>query len=114
MSRYYSPRRMDAAADTRTAIMQSARKLFLARGYPDVTVAQIAAAARVAVQTVYSSTGGKTAILATLLASAVNDPPVTENLEAVWTCTDPGAIIDLTAEGTRRTHERHWDVLYGL
>jgi AcrR family transcriptional regulator len=114
MSPYYSPRRMDAAADTRAAIMQSARELFLAHGYPDVTVAQIAAAARVAVQTVYSSTGGKTAILAALLASAVNDPLVTESLETVATCTDPGAIIDITAESTRRTHERHWDVLYGL
>jgi AcrR family transcriptional regulator len=114
MSRYHSPRRMDAAADTRTAIMQSARELFLTRGYPDVTVAQIAAAARVAIQTVYSSTGGKTAILAALLASAVNDTAVTEVLETVATCTDPGAIIDITAEGTRRAHERHWDVLYGL
>ena len=63
MSRYYSPRRMDAAADTRAAIMRSARELLIAHGYPDVTVAQIAAAARVAIQTVYSSTGGKTAIL---------------------------------------------------
>ncbi|GII34081.1 TetR family transcriptional regulator [Planotetraspora mira] len=114
MGRYHSPRRMDAAADTRTAIMQSARELFLAHGYLEVTVAQIAAAARVAVQTVYSSTGGKTAILAALLASAVNDSAVAEGLEAVATCTDPGAIIDITAEGTRRTHERHWDVLYGL
>lgn len=114
MTRYHSPRRMDAAADTRTAIMRSAQELFLAHGYPDVTVAQIAAAARVATQTVYSSTGGKTAILGALLASAVNDPAVTELLETVATCTDPGAIIDVTAEGTRRAHERHWDVLYGL
>ena len=113
MSPYSSPSH-GRGRDTRAAIMQSARELFLARGYPDVTVAQIAAAARVAVQTVYSSTGGKTAILAALLASAVNDTLVTESLAAVATCTDPGEIIDITAEGTRRTHERHWDVLYGL
>ncbi|GII59620.1 TetR family transcriptional regulator [Planotetraspora thailandica] len=114
MSKYHSPRRMDAAADTRMAIIRSARELFLAHGYADVTVAHIAAAARVAVQTVYSSTGGKTAILAALLASTVNDPAIAEGLEAVAASTDPGAIIDITAEGTRRTHERHWDVLYGL
>jgi AcrR family transcriptional regulator len=105
---------MDAAAATRAAILDSARELFLARGYSQVTVAQIAAAAGVAVQTVYSSAGGKTGILATLLQPVIDDATAAQTLGVLATTTDPGAVIDLTATDTRRVHEKHWDVLYGL
>ncbi|GLY74626.1 TetR family transcriptional regulator [Actinoallomurus iriomotensis] len=114
MTKYRSQRRADAAAQTRAAILSSARELFLASGYSSVTVAQIAAAAGVAVQTVYSSAGGKTAILADLLARAVHDPIVDESLDSMAAATDPQEVIDITAAGVRRTHERHWDVLFGL
>ncbi|ETK37041.1 TetR/AcrR family transcriptional regulator [Microbispora sp. ATCC PTA-5024] len=114
MTRYRSPRREDAAAATREAIISSARDLFLAHGYSGVTVAQIAAAARVAVQTVYSSAGSKTAILSALLEPAVNDPTVNEVLDAVAAATDPREIVRLTAAGVRRTHERHWALVFGL
>ena len=105
---------MDAAAETRAAILQSARTLFLASGYSSVTVPQIAAAAGVAVQTVYSSAGGKTAILAALLAPAVHDPIVGEVLDSVAATSDPRTVVDLTAAGVRQAHERHWDILFGL
>ncbi|GAA4596594.1 TetR/AcrR family transcriptional regulator [Planotetraspora phitsanulokensis] len=114
MGTYRSPRRADAAADTRAAILRSARELFLIHGYSAVTVAQIAAGARVAVPTVYNSAGGKTGILAALLAPAVNDPSVVEALDAVAAATDPGEVVDLTAAHTRQDHERHWDILFGL
>lgn len=114
MNRYHSPRRADAAADTRRAIIGAARDLFTAHGYTAVTVAQIAKAAQVAVQTVYSSAGGKAAILAEILAPAVHDRRVTDTLKAAVAATDPREIVDITASGTRATHERHWDVLFGL
>ncbi|MFI9572875.1 TetR/AcrR family transcriptional regulator [Microbispora rosea] len=114
MNRYHSPRRADAAADTRRAIIGAARDLFTAHGYTAVTVSQIAKAAQVAVQTVYSSAGGKAAILAEILAPAVHDRRVAETLKAAVAATDPREIVDITAAGTRATHERHWDVLFRL
>ncbi|GIH15612.1 TetR/AcrR family transcriptional regulator [Rugosimonospora africana] len=113
-SSYHSPRRADAAAATRTAILASARALFLERGYADVTVSDIAKAARVAVQTVYASAGGKAAILSALLQPARESPIIAETLAAIAVTDDPRRIIDLTADGTRRGHEQHWETLYGL
>lgn len=111
---YHSPRREDAAAATRAAILGCARDLFLARGYAEVTVPEIARAARVAVQTVYSSTGGKSAILTALLQPAVEDSDGAGTRDAVQQISDPRRVIAAAAEGTRRVHERHWDILWGL
>jgi AcrR family transcriptional regulator len=111
---YHSPRRDDAAAATRRAILTGARDMFIQSGYEAVTVSDIAKAAQVAVPTVYSSTGGKAAILAALVQQAIDDPNVDETLTAVAAADDPRRVVDLIAEGTRRTHERHWDTLYGL
>jgi AcrR family transcriptional regulator len=113
-SSYHSPRREDAAAATRAAILDGARTLFLERGYADVTVPEIAKAARVAVQTVYASTGGKSAILAALLQPALEDPDGAATREAVQRIDDPRAVITAAAHGTRSVHERHWDILWGL
>ncbi|MFF4692975.1 TetR/AcrR family transcriptional regulator [Streptomyces sp. NPDC001307] len=112
--KYTSPRRADAAAATREAILTSAHALFLSRGYVGVTIGEIAEAAKVAVPTVYSSVGNKPTILAALLEPAVTDPAVADTLAAVAACDDPRTVIALTAEGTRITHERHWDLVYGL
>lgn len=113
-STYHSPRRADAAAATRAAILENSRAMFLHRGYADVTVSDIARAARVAVQTVYASTGGKAAILSALLQPALDDPSTGETLAVVASTDDPRRIIDVTAAGTRQSHERHWDTVYGL
>lgn len=111
---YHSPRRAQAAQATREAILNNALALFLERGYENVTVADIAKAASVATPTVYASTGGKAAIFAAVLEHAVADPAVEETLTAVADAREPRTVIDLTAAGTRRAHERHWRVIYGL
>lgn len=111
---YNSPQRRDAALATRTAILQSARRLFLARGYAMVTMEDIAAAARVAVPTIYSSTGGKAAILKALLAPVVGDPAVEQTLSGIAATDDPGKVIAITAAGTRQAQERHWELVWGL
>ncbi|MGW2690037.1 TetR/AcrR family transcriptional regulator [Streptomyces sp. NPDC001414] len=112
--KYHSSRRVNAAAATRDAILGSAHALFLARGYAGVTVGEIAEAANVAVPTVYTSVGNKAGILTALLEPALTDPAITDSIAAVEASNDPGAVIDLTAGGTRLTHERHWDLVYGL
>jgi AcrR family transcriptional regulator len=103
---YNSPRRQQAAAATREAITEAAQELFATQGYGCTTVAQIAEAAQVAPNTVYTSVGGKPQLLAAITEGAADDPGVAETLSAVAQSTDPAAVIRLTAAGTRRVNER--------
>lgn len=111
---YHSPRRQDAAAATRDAILDCARRLFGVEGYATVTVADIASAARVAVPTVYGSTGGKAAILRALLEPAVHDPAVDRTLADIAATDDPRQVVVRAAAGPRAAHERHWELVWGL
>ena len=103
---YHSPRREQAAAATREAILNAARELFAAQGYVCTTVAQIAESARVAANTVYTSVGGKPQLLAAIVAGGTGDPAVADTLTAVARTTDPAEVIQLTAAGTRQANER--------
>jgi AcrR family transcriptional regulator len=103
---YHSPRRQQAAAATREAIIEAAQELFATQGYARTTVAQIAEAARVAANTVYTSVGGKPRLLAAITEGGTTDPGVAETLAAVARITDPAEVIRLTAAGTRRVNQR--------
>jgi len=103
---YHSPRRQQAAAATREAIIEAALTLFACQGYARTTVAQIAEAARVAANTVYTSVGGKPQLLAAITEGGTGDPDVAETLTAAARTTDPAEVIRLTAAGTRRVNER--------
>ena len=65
--KYDSAHRKQLAGKTREQILDSARRLFRDRGFGRVTIDDIAAAASVAVPTVYATFGGKRAILIQLL-----------------------------------------------
>lgn len=108
---YRSPRRDRAAADTRTAILSAAMRLFLERGYGRVTVADIASAASTAIPTVYASIGGKSAILARLVQDAVRDPIVEESLQAIRASQSPPEVVEITAHATRMDNERYHDLI---
>lgn len=56
---YRSPRREAQAARTRSAVLDAARELFLRQGYAGAAIGEIATAAGVSVDTVYSSVGRK-------------------------------------------------------
>jgi AcrR family transcriptional regulator len=103
---YNSPRRQQAAAATREAIVEAAQELFAAQGYGRTTVAQIAELARVAANTVYTSVGGKPQLLAAIVEGGIGDPDVAETLAAVARTTDSAEVIRLTAAGSRRVNER--------
>jgi AcrR family transcriptional regulator len=113
-SRYSSPRRDDGAAATRAAILNAARTLFLERGFATVTVPEIARSARVATQTVYASTGGKSGVLAALLQPLLDDTSAAEVSAGARATNDPRRVIALTAAGTRHVHETHREILHGL
>jgi AcrR family transcriptional regulator len=103
---YNSPRRQQAAAATREAIIEAALELFACQGYARTTVAQIAEAAQVAANTVYTSVGGKPQLLAAITDSGTGDPDVAETLTAVARTSDPAEVIRLAAAGTRQVNER--------
>lgn len=69
---YHAPRRAARAAATRAAILAAARKVFIARGYRAATVADIAAEAAVAVDTIYATLGRKPALLRELVETAIS------------------------------------------
>lgn len=104
---YHSPRREQAAAATREAILDAARELFASQGYGRTTMGQIASAARVAANTVYTSVGGKPQVLLAIIEEGTGDPTAAETIEAVGRTTDPAEVIRLTAGGVREVSERH-------
>ncbi len=92
-------RRQVAAEQTQRAIVEAAARLFAQNGYQQTSIAQIAAAAGVAVQTVYNSIGGKRELLSRVLDfAAAGDrapEPVPEFMRRMAEAeTDPGRIID--------------------
>ncbi len=70
--RYHAPRRAEQAAATRRAVLAAARELFIERGYTATTVADIAARADVAVDTVYATVGRKPVLLRELVETAIS------------------------------------------
>ena len=80
--RYHAPRRAQAAAATRRAILAAARNQFLEHGYAATTVADIARDAHVAVDTIYASIGRKPALFRLLIETSIagqdQDGPATD------------------------------------
>jgi AcrR family transcriptional regulator len=109
---YDSPARRSQAAGTQQRIVAATRELFLSRGYAATTMADVAAAAGVSVQTVYSAAGGKAG-----LAKRAWDVTVVGDLEAVplrlrpemqelMGEPDPAVILRLYARLSRQVYER--------
>ncbi len=70
--RYDAPRRRQAAARTRTAILDAARQLFAERGYSATPMAAIAGRAGVALDTVYAAVGRKPELARLLIETAIS------------------------------------------
>lgn len=69
---YDNRRREQRALETRTAVLAAARELFIEQGYLRTTVAEIARAAGVNVDTVYAAVGRKPQLLAELVETAIS------------------------------------------
>lgn len=70
--RYNATRRRQAAARTRTAILDAARELFTERGYTATPMTAIAERAGVALDTVYASVGRKPELARLLIETAIS------------------------------------------
>ena len=84
---YNSVRRREQAGETRLRIIRSAHDLFVDQGYGRTTIAQIARAAGVAVETVYATFGSKPKLLHEVWDVTVggdeDDVPVHERAEVL-------------------------------
>ncbi|MCV7444460.1 TetR/AcrR family transcriptional regulator [Mycobacterium paraense] len=109
--RYQSAVRTKAALGTRRKILDTAMRLFLEYGYGKVTVGDIATGASLALPTVYASTGGKAAILGTLIDEAMRDPIVEETLSAVRKSESGAEVLKIAAHGIRVDNERYHDIV---
>jgi AcrR family transcriptional regulator len=69
--RYDSPHRREQAAGTRRKVIAAAQPLFLEHGYAGTTMAAIARAGGVVVETVYRSFGSKGALFGAVLEAAL-------------------------------------------
>ena len=100
--------------------MQAARRLFLAKGYRATTVAAIAEAAGVHVDTVYELVGRKPALLRELIEQAISgtDHPVDarqrDYVQAMRAEVDPEKKLRIYAGAVRRIQERMAPLLLAL
>src|SRR5918994_6537291 len=69
--RYDSTRRQAQAAQTRQDILDAAHQLFLERGYAGTTLAAIAQAAGVVVETIYRAYGSKAELFKAVVRAVV-------------------------------------------
>jgi AcrR family transcriptional regulator len=111
---YESPHRVRQAAATRGSIIDAARRLFVQRGYASATVDAIAEAAGVAVPTLYTTFGGKRAILWALLETMSTDVGVPQRYEQILAEPEPVRRLQLLVRIHCDFMRRHGDLLEAL
>lgn len=115
---YSSPRRKAQAALTRAAILDAARRRFVARGYSATSVADVAEEAGVALKTVQAIFGTKRELLLAVWHRAIagdgdESVPVAERrwFGGILDEPDPRRQIELVARGSRAVKGRAGDVM---
>jgi AcrR family transcriptional regulator len=110
--RYRSPLRQAQAEQTRQRILDAGLRLFAERGYPLTSVAQIAEAAGVSAETIYSSVGSKRGIIDGLLARVDAEGVIDRARAAVAERGGtPRAVLEVYAESAGRFWTAHSDLV---
>ena len=110
--RYDATSRRQEAARTRASILEAARGLFIARGYAGTAMADIARAAKIALDTVYASVGTKRVLFRALLETAISGTdravPAEQRdyVRAIRAEPDARRKLTLYARALRRIHQR--------
>ena len=102
---YTSEIRTEAAMRTRLAILDAAERLFADQGYSATRLPQIAAGARVMVNTIYTSIGGKKELVDAIVDRYVYHEVVMEALRDVDEATAVDDFIRRLVAGVRRSYE---------
>jgi TetR/AcrR family transcriptional regulator, regulator of autoinduction and epiphytic fitness len=112
--RYTSQRRQAQAAQTRRDILAAAQQLFLQRGYTGTTLAAIAEAAEVVVETIYRAFRSKAGLFKAVLEAAIaggaaraeRPPDQRPAIQAVIAETNPRRQLELYAATQPGIHAR--------
>ncbi|WNV88199.1 TetR family transcriptional regulator [Umezawaea sp. Da 62-37] len=105
---YRSSVRARHAEDTRRSIIEAAAGLFAEQGYTRTSVAAVAAAAGVALNTVYTSVGGKSALIMAMSEDGGEDETAAETLDLIAGSDDAREILGIVARGTGRVRRARW------
>lgn len=109
---YDASRRRQRAEESRERTLEAARRLFAERGYAETTVEEIAAAAGLAVPTLYAAFQSKRGLLSALLARLISgqpgSPPLLDSpgARAVLSERDPRALVARFAADLTTVQER--------
>jgi AcrR family transcriptional regulator len=114
MSSYRSDRRRLQAQATRLDIVRAARRLFAEQGYAATSMADVARAAGVAVQTIYASFGSKRGLVLALIDLIDQEADVSALSRQLAESDDPHEIIRLGVRLTRQLNERCGDIIGAL
>lgn len=104
-------RRARQAAQTRREIVEAGRRLFATQGYSATTMAQIADAAGVSVQTIYDSVGSKGAIVGLLNDLLDEEGDVGPLAARIPAETDPRELLGIVVAISRNINERCEDIV---
>jgi AcrR family transcriptional regulator len=113
---YHSPRRQEAANETRRRIRQAARQLFVANGYASTSIRAVAERAGVAEKTVYLAFPTKTDLLKEVVEVAIvgDDQPIPVAERDWWQqmAAQPDLLqtLERLADGTLAIHLRTAEV----
>ncbi len=110
---YNTTLRREHALITHRRILDAARRLFVARGYPYVTMRDVAGEAGVAVQTVHAVFGTKLGLAQGIVESAFEDvdPNVLGLIRQADLAQDLTVTLRTVATMARRVQERFADIL---
>ena len=108
---YNTSLRAEQARQTRHRIAEAARRLFVSRGYRVVTMADIAAEAGVAYQTVYAVFGTKKRMAHEIIWTTFDVEGVHDLLAELTTAPDPEAWLRSAARIARLVSERLGELL---
>ena len=106
-----SAHRQRQAAATKAQVASAARALFAAQGYVATTIALIAEAADIPVQTIYSAFGSKAAILRAIAWGVVDTLDIDQAHDEALGRTDPRDGLRMAANIQRRQFEQMYDVI---
>jgi AcrR family transcriptional regulator len=109
--RYSSVVRDRQAVSTRQEVVATATRLFASQGYARTGVAEIAAAAGVAVNTVYTSVGGKPDLIRAIAESSTGDGEIADSLDRIERHADPREVLAELGRSTGEVSRRRWDAL---
>jgi AcrR family transcriptional regulator len=107
-------RREVAAAETRREILRAARRLFAEHGFASTSVQRIAEEAGVAVQTIYSSVGSKSALVLALNDLIDEESGLPDLAAELFSESKPALMIAKAVHMTRQLNERCGDLMWAL